>query len=174
MHVLFNRRSNGRKEKCKRDNCGSGQHSFRTSIASKATTRRQVCRLEMALAAPSSPGRPDRLSISSAWARMVDGYHKKKPRAYAGAAGSTWRRREMARGTASYTAALARTRRRGYEDHESNRRNYPPSRHPPRSCIARLDPARQLSAYFTVLSWKYSRLLDSRGNSHLQFYWVGK
>ena len=88
MHVLFNRRSNGREEKCKPDNCGSGQHSFRTSIASKATTRRQVCRLEMALAAPSSPRRADRFSISSAtWARMVDGYHKKKPRAYSGAAG---------------------------------------------------------------------------------------
>jgi hypothetical protein len=93
-HVLFNRRSSGGEEKCKRDNCGSGQHSFRTSIASKATIRRQVCRLEMALAAPSSPRRAGRLSISSAWAQMIDGYHKKKPRAYSGSVGSKQRRRD--------------------------------------------------------------------------------
>ena len=39
MHVLFDRRSSGREDKCKRDNCGPGQHSFRTSIASKAEAR---------------------------------------------------------------------------------------------------------------------------------------
>jgi hypothetical protein len=65
------RRSSGREEKCKRDNCGSRQHSFRTSIASKATIRRQVCRLEIALAAPSSPRRadPQRSPPRASWAQ---------------------------------------------------------------------------------------------------------